>query len=99
MNEHASVVRVERYEPATGRRDEVAGVLKSAAEAARDASGCFGAQVAESDRDPEQVVLISRWQSAEAMEKFHSQADFTSLERTLNGSLKGKPASETFTTA
>ena len=99
MNEHATVVRVERHEPAAGRRDEVAGVLKSAAEAAREASGCFGAQVASSDRAPDEVVLISRWESGEAMEKFHSQPDYTSLERTLDGSEQRRPAVETFTTA
>jgi quinol monooxygenase YgiN len=80
------VVRVERREAAAGRRDEVAGVLKTVAEAARDAPGCFGAQVATSDREPKQVVLISRWESPEAMAKFLSQPDFTSLERTLDGS-------------
>jgi quinol monooxygenase YgiN len=99
MNEHASVVRVARHEPAAGRRDEVAGVLKSAAEAARDAPGCFGAQVASSDHDPEQVVLIERWESSEAMRKFHAQPDFTSLQRTIEGSLEGAPAVEVFTTA
>jgi quinol monooxygenase YgiN len=95
MNDHATVVRVERREPAAGRRDEVAGVLKSVAETARDASGCFGAQVATSDREPTQVVLISRWESTEAMQKFHSQPDYTSLERTLDGA----PRIELFTTA
>ncbi len=99
MNDHASVVRVARHVPAAGRRDEVAGVLKSAAEAARDASGCFGAQVASSDREPDQVVLISRWESSEAMQKFHSQPEFTSLQRTIEGSLEGAPAVEMFTTA
>ena len=99
MSEHATVVRVERHEPAAGRRDEVAGVLKSVAEAAREASGCFGAQVASSDRDPSQVVLISRWESSDAVEKFHSQPDYTSLERTLDGSEQARPALETFTTA
>ena len=95
MNDHATVVRVERREPAAGRRDEVAGVLKSAAEVARDASGCFGAQVAQSDREPTQVVLISRWESEDAMKKFHSEPDFTSLVRTLDGAAKV----EVFTTA
>jgi quinol monooxygenase YgiN len=99
MNDHASVVRVARHEPAAGRRDEVAGVLRSVAEAARDASGCFGAQVASSDREPAQVVLISRWESSEAMEKFHAQPDFTSLQRTIEGSLAGAPKVEIFTTA
>jgi quinol monooxygenase YgiN len=69
-------------------------VLKSAAEAARDASGCFGAQVASSDREPTQVVLISRWESEEAMQKFHAQPDYTSLERTLEDT----PKVEVFTT-
>ncbi|HEV8398483.1 MAG TPA: antibiotic biosynthesis monooxygenase family protein [Gemmatimonadales bacterium] len=72
----------------------MAGVLKSAAEAARDASGCFGAQVASSDREPTQVVLISRWESEEAMQKFHAQPDYTSLERTLEDT----PKVEVFTT-
>ena len=99
MNEHATVVRVERHEPAAGRRDEVAGVLKSVAEAARDASGCFGAQVASSDGDPNQVVLISRWESSDAMRKFHARPDFTSLEQTLDGSVKGTPSVEVLTTA
>ena len=95
MNDHATVVRVERHEPGAGKRDEVAGVLKSAAEVARDAAGCFGAQVAQSDREPTQVVLISRWESEDAMKKFHSQPDYTSLEHTLDGS----PRVEIFTTA
>jgi quinol monooxygenase YgiN len=99
MNDHATIVRVERHEPAAGRRDEVAGVLKSVAEAARDASGCFGAQVAASDREPTQLVLISRWESEDAMKHFHSGAGYTSLERTLDGSLDGKPRVEVFTTA
>jgi len=99
MNDHASVVRLARHVPAAGRRDEVAGVLKSAAEAARDAAGCFGAQVASSDGEPDQVVLISRWESTEAMKTFHSQPDFTSLQRTIQDSLVGQPAVEVLTTA
>ena len=95
MNDHASVVRVERHEVGPGKRDEIAGVLKSAAEAARDASGCFGAQVASSDQDPKEIVLIERWESAEAMKTFHERPEFTSLERTIDGS----PKVEVFTTA
>jgi len=99
MNDHAAVVRVQRHEPGAGRRDEVAGVLKSAAQAARDASGCFGAQVATSDREPTQVVLIERWESPEAMEKFGESADFTSLRRQLEPGLTGPPQVEILTTA
>jgi len=99
MNDHATVVRVERHEPGAGRRDEVAGVLKTLAETARDANGCFGAQVATSDREPTQVTLISRWESEEAMKRFHSDTSYTSLERTLDDSVDGKPRVEIFTTA
>ena len=95
MNDHARIVRVERHEPGAGRRDEVAGVLKSVAEAARDASGCYGAQVATSDRDQTQIILIERWESPEAMKTFHSRSESTSLERTLDDS----PRVEVFTTA
>jgi quinol monooxygenase YgiN len=95
MNDHATVVRIERHEPAAGRRDEIAGVLKSAAETARDVHGCYGAQVTTSDRQPTQVVLIERWESEDAMRRFHEGPDFTSLERTLDN----KPSVEVFTTA
>ncbi len=95
MNDHARVIRLERHDAATGRRDEVAGVLKSAAEAARDASGCYGAQVTSSDRAPNQVVLIERWESEDAMRRFHERPEFTSLERTLDSS----PDVEIFVTA
>lgn len=83
MNDHARVVRIERHDAGAGRRDEVAGVLKSAAEAARDANGCYGAQVTSSDREPAQVVLIERWESDDAMRGFHERPEFTSLIRTL----------------
>ena len=95
MNDHAGVVRVERHQLGAGKRDEVAGVLKSAAEALRDAKGCFGAQVASSDQDANQMVLIERWESAEAMNSFHERSEFTSLERTIDGAAKV----EVFTTA
>jgi quinol monooxygenase YgiN len=95
MNDHARVVRVERHSPAAGRRDEVAGVLKSAAETARDAKGCYGAQVASSDRAPDELVLIERWESEEAMRSFHERPEFTSLIRTIDGT----PRVEVFTTA
>lgn len=99
MNDHARVVRLSRHFPATGRRDEVAGVLKAVADAMRDAAGCFGAQVASSDRDPEQIVLISRWESVEALERFNQSPEFTGFERELESSLEGPPEGESFTTA
>ena len=95
MNDHARVIRVERHEPGAGRRDEVAGMLKLAAETAREAQGCFGAQVTSSDQQPTQVVLIERWESEEAMRRFHERPEFTSVER----SIADEPQVEVFTTA
>lgn len=95
MNDHASAVRIERHEIGAGKRDEVAGMLRLAAETARDASGCFGAQVATSDGQPAQVVLIERWESEDAMRRFHERPEFTSLERTLDN----KPSVEVLITA
>ena len=37
--------------------------------------------------------------STEAMKTFHSQPDFTSLQRTIQDSLVGQPAVEVLTTA
>ncbi|TMF37798.1 MAG: hypothetical protein E6I27_08090 [Chloroflexi bacterium] len=99
MNEHAGVVRLVRHDPGTGRRDEVAGVLKAMAEAARDAPGCFGAQVATSDRDGETLVLISRWESAEAMNHFGDDPGFASLRDQLKESVSKQPDVEVLTTA
>lgn len=99
MNDHARLVRVSRHFAATGRRDEVAGLLKAVADAMRKAPGCFGAQVASSDRDPEQMVLISRWESVEAMEHYQASAEFGGFQRELASSLAGSPDAENFTTA
>ncbi|HYL08140.1 MAG TPA: antibiotic biosynthesis monooxygenase family protein [Candidatus Udaeobacter sp.] len=99
MNEHANVVNVARHHPAGGRRDEVAGMLRVLAEDARKAPGCFGAQITSSDRDRDGLVLISRWESAEAMRKFQQQDEYTGFEREIGESLSRPLDSETFTTA
>ena len=99
MSEHASVIRVSRHYPADGRRDEVASVLNALAEAMRKAPGCFGAQVVLSDRDSEPIILISRWESTDAMARFGQQPDFTVFQRQLQSSLEGPPEIEIFTTA
>ena len=99
MKDHASVVRVSRHQPTDGRRDEVAGLLKAIAESMRDAPGCFGAQVTSSNRDGAELVLISRWESGDAMEKYNAQPEFTGFQREVKTSLAGPPDVEVFTTA
>ena len=99
MNDHASVVQVSRHVPADGRTDEVAGVLRVLAEDARKAPGCFGAQLAASDRDGHALVLIARWESAEAMNRFKQQPEYTGFEREIADSLRRAPETELFTTA
>jgi quinol monooxygenase YgiN len=99
MNEHANIVQVARHYPGNGRRDEVAGVLRVLAEDARLASGCFGAQITTSDRNQDALVLISRWESAEANRKFQQQEAYTGFEREIKDSLSRPVDVETFTTA
>jgi quinol monooxygenase YgiN len=99
VNEHASVIRLSHHFPATGRRDEAAALLKAVAESMRDAPGCFGAQLVSSDRDPEELVLISRWESEEAMERFQTKPEFTGFQREIASSLEGPPQVEIFSTA
>ena len=99
MNEHAAVVRLVKHKEASGRRDEVAGLLRAVADAARLAPGCFGAQVMTSDHDHDSLFLVSRWESADAMKKFGESPDFASLQRQLQSSLSGPPDVEVLTTA
>jgi quinol monooxygenase YgiN len=99
MNDHAGVVRIARHQAAEGRGDEVAGLLKAAAESMRDAPGCFGAQVMSSDRQQEQLILVSRWQSVDAMDRYNAQPEFTRFQREIMSSLEGGPDVEILTTA
>jgi quinol monooxygenase YgiN len=99
MNDHATVVRVARYYPSEGRRDEVAGMLKALAESARDAPGCFGAQVTSSDEDTGAVIVVSRWENRDALRRFGDRPENAGVLRDLEPSLTGRPKAEHFTTA
>jgi quinol monooxygenase YgiN len=99
VNDHAGVVRIARHQAAEGRRDEVAGLLKAAAESMRDAPGCFGAQVMSSDRKQEQLILVSRWQSVDAMDKYNARPEFAGFQREIMSSLEGAPDVEILTRA
>lgn len=67
MPEHATVVRVAHLTTNTDSRDQVESVAGEIADRARDVQGCFGAQVCRVKENPDELVLISRWESEEAL--------------------------------
>jgi quinol monooxygenase YgiN len=84
MAEHASVVRIIRFRPAPGKRDELVGVLERGAEQIRQLEGCFGIQVCGVRESPEVIASISRWASQAALDQFlqtsqQQRADLNSL--------------------
>lgn len=87
MAEHATVIDVSRYHPADGRRDELLAAMRRIASAASEASGCFGSQVCVSEGDPDALVAVSRWESAEALKRFAESPDFVSEREGLAGLL------------
>ena len=89
MAEHAAVVNVSRYQPATGKRAELLSAMKRMAARAADAEGCFGAQACESDQDPADLIAISRWESAQALHAFSNTAESTAGQEHLKGLLAG----------
>jgi quinol monooxygenase YgiN len=94
MAEHASVVRVVRFRPAAGRRDELLNALKNGADGIRQRDGCFGAQICTQREDESVLVAISRWASQSALEQFLSD---TATERAQAAALTTEPpATETF---
>lgn len=99
MSEHAGLVRVGRFHPASGQRDETVIHLNAMAAAAGRAPGCFGAQVTMSDRDPDALVLISRWESPDALQRFADQTEFADIRAKLEPTLTSPPTFELFTTA
>jgi quinol monooxygenase YgiN len=76
MAEHANVIRVARFQPAPGRREELISRLQSVTETIRQMDGCFGAQICSVREAPDTVVAISRWASQSAVDQF--------LERSAN---------------
>jgi quinol monooxygenase YgiN len=68
--EHANVVRITRFRPAAGKRDELLQRLENGAQQMRDMEGCFGSQVCESREFPDEIVAISRWASQSAVDQF-----------------------------
>ena len=97
MAEHAAVINVSRYRPASGKRDELRKAMARMAGRASSAPGCFGAQACVSDRDHETLIAISRWESQKALDAFASTAASTSEREHLEGLLGGPAQRENLT--
>ncbi len=91
MAEHATVVDVSRYYPAEGKHDQLLDAMHRLAAAAAEAQGCFGSQVCTSDRDPDALIAVSRWESAGALQGFAENPEFVSQRQGL-ADLLGRPA-------
>lgn len=89
MAEHAVVLDVSRYQPASGRREELISGMKRIAARAAQSEGCFGAQVCTSNEDPNTLVAVSRWRSAEALDAFGRMADSIAERERLTELLAG----------
>ena len=95
MAEHATVLRIARYQPAQGQRDELLKRLQEGAQQLRDTDGCFGAQICTSRDSPDALVAVSRWASQAAVDRFLSE---TSSQRGELGPLTtGAPSVEHLT--
>lgn len=70
MAEHATVIRVIRFKPAPGKREELISTLEDGAEQIAQMEGCFGVQVCTIREAPDEVASISRWASQSALDAF-----------------------------
>jgi len=89
MAEHAVIIDVSRYHPASGRRNELLAAMNALAATTGGSEGCFGAQVCASDRDEEALVAISRWASPAALEAFAGSPDFMAERERMSFLLAG----------
>lgn len=83
MVEHAVVIDVSRYYPASGQREALLAGMQKLAAAASRSTGCFGAQACASDRDEKALVAVSRWASEEALSAFANSRDFVAARDAL----------------
>src|ERR1700720_4247562 len=95
MAEHASVIRIIRFEPGTGKRDELVAQLERGAQDIRKMEGCFGVQICTIREVPGIVSSISRWASQAALDQFLQS---TATQRAQMATLAaGPPTVEHFT--
>jgi quinol monooxygenase YgiN len=88
MAEHANIIRVVRFQPAPGKRDELVNRLETGVEGIRQMEGCFGAQICAVREAPDVLVAISRWASQSAVDRF---LENTTSERAEAAALAAQP--------
>ncbi len=89
MAEHASVIRLLRFQPAAGKRDELIRRLEEGVQDIRKREGCFGAQICQVRETPGVIVAVSRWASQAAVDLFLQDS---AAQRAELGSLLAAPA-------
>lgn len=73
MADHAHVIRIAAYEPKD--RQQFLEATERVLERMRGMEGNFGAQVCESPEEPRDVVVISRWESDQALSAFEKMLE------------------------
>ena len=89
MAEHASVIRLLRFQPAAGKRDELIRRLEEGVQDIRKREGCFGAQICQVRETPGVIVAVSRWASQAAVDLFLQDS---AAQRAELGSFLAAPA-------
>ncbi len=69
MAEHAIVIRVSHFQPASGKREQLVEQLEALSATIRSMDGCFGVQVCSIREAPEPVVVVSRWANQAALDR------------------------------
>jgi quinol monooxygenase YgiN len=98
MAEHATVVNVSRYRAAPAQRDRLLEAMRRMASRAAERDDCFGAQTCGSDRDPDTLVAVSRWRSAESLHAFQEEAASVADREQLDGLLAAPAEHENLST-
>ncbi|MBV8717049.1 MAG: antibiotic biosynthesis monooxygenase [Chloroflexi bacterium] len=85
MAEHATVIRVSRFQAAPGKRDEVKALLVGGLAEIRAAEGCFGAQLCTVREKQDELAVVSRWASNAALDHYlqHRTANVSTFRDTL----------------
>jgi quinol monooxygenase YgiN len=71
----------------SGRRDELAALLRRTEQQARQQQGARRYVFTAHLGDPDHYVLVSEWETLDAMEAYHRSEQFASYQFALNGLL------------